>query len=190
MKTQPLCDYFGTRIEPGDSTNILDIDTDAVKQLFRDQGALLFRNFDMDGEKFETFSDRFSNDYMDNRGSGSLRETINKKGDGTIQSVSYAVGRKSQLSFGLPLHADRSYVADQPELMWFYCVRPAETEGETTLCDGVALCEEFSTEVRELFSTTDIKYLRHYPKDDWQKLYRTDNHDEVRKLCAVNGLEL
>ncbi len=190
MNIQPLCDTVGTLIESDDRASILSLDTEETKDLFRKHGALLFRNFDIDVSTFEAFTNRYSSDYMDNKGSGSVRETINKKGDGTIQSVSYSHGRNSQLSFGLPLHADRSYIADQPELMWFYCVRPAESEGETTICDGVRVCEEFSPATRELFMSTDIKYLRHYPDGDWQLLYQTDDEDEVRRLCRLNDLSM
>ncbi len=190
MKIEPLSEYVGIRLESENRSNVMDVDPEQVKSHYREHGAVLLRNFDIDADTFEAFTNQFSDDYMDNQGSGSLRETINKKGDGTIQSVSYAVGRKTQLNFGLPLHADRSYIADQPELMWFYCVRPADSEGETTLCDGVRLCEEFSPATRELFTTTDIKYLRHYPSGDWQKLYHTDDVDEVRRLCEINELEL
>ncbi len=190
MKIEPLCEFAGTLIESDNGASILDMDTELTKQLYREKGALLFRNFATDVASFEEFTNRFSDDYMDNKGSGSVRETINKKGDGTIQSVSYSHGRKSQLNFGLPLHADRSYIADQPELMWFYCVRPADDDGETTICDGVRLCEEFSPEVRELFMTKNIQYLRHYPDGDWQLLYHTDDVDEVRRLGRINELDM
>jgi alpha-ketoglutarate-dependent taurine dioxygenase len=189
MNVEPLSEHVGTVISCTDHADILELDTDKVIEWFRTSGAVLFRGFDIGVKKFEEFTNRFSSDYMDNTGSGSYRETINRDGDGTIQSVSYSFGRNQQRTFGLPLHADRSYTKSQPPMMWFYCVRPAKLEGETIICDGAAIYRNLSDSTRSLLEQKRLRYIRDYPDGQWQVLYHTDDLREVERFCLENDFE-
>lgn len=197
MKTHPTFDYFGLTIEGQDDPDLENLDTEEVKKLFKSNGALLFSGFDVNVEKFEKFTNLFSDNYMDHTGGGSLRKVINKDGDGTILSVDYSYDKKksdfesgSQKTFPLPLHSDRSYTKTQPPLMWFYCVQPAKEIGETILCDGVGLYEEFSSDTRNFLSKNPIKYIRNYPDGEWQLWAKSESIEGVRRYCDENDLVL
>ena len=127
---------------------------------------------------------------MDNLGSGSYRQTAKVGHDGTIQNVAYNYGTDRQRTFPLPLHADRAYLKSQPEIMWFLCARPAESGGQTTICDGVAVVPALSASTRRLFESKRLKYIRHYAEDQWKLLYRTNDLDQVRRFCEQNDLRL
>jgi alpha-ketoglutarate-dependent taurine dioxygenase len=190
MSSQLLLPKCGTLITPAQSEDVFSLGNDEVITAFKATGAIVFKGFGLDVDAFEQFTNRFSADYMDNKGSGSYRETVNAGSDGTIQNVAYIYGVGKQRTFPLPLHADRSYVKSQPPLMWFLCRRPAAEGGQTTICDGVRVYESLSDRTRELFETQRIKYVRHYRDGEWQVLYHSHDLDEVRRFCDDNDLTL
>jgi alpha-ketoglutarate-dependent taurine dioxygenase len=197
MKTSPAFDILGKLVESDTGTTLQDLPAGDVKGLFKENGFLIFRGFDLDTGVFEAFTDKFSDDYMDHRGGGSLREVINKDGDKTILSVSYNYDpskkdfdNKDQQSFPLALHADRSYTKSQPPLMWFYCVQPSKVDGQTLICDGVQVARELSPATREYFHNNRLNYIRSYPEKEWQLWAQTDSLDGVRAYCEENELKL
>ncbi len=178
-------------------TNIMDLPVQEIVDLFKATGFVAFTGFGIDLTTFEQFSNQFSTDYMDHTGGGSLREVINKQGDKTILSVAYSFkqeegkfSNEEQKTFGLPLHADRSYTTSQPPLMWFMCEVPAKKDGQTTIADGVKLYEALSDRSKEIFTNNKIDYIRRYPDGEWQLWAGTDDLDKVRAYCESNDLEL
>lgn len=197
METRPTFDYLGVTIDGSSDPDIGKLDVSEVIELFKSNGALLFTDFDVDVNKFESFTNKFSNDYMDHTGGGSLRKVINQDGDKTILSVSYSFNKKvedfeetKQKVFPLALHSDRSYTKSQPPLMWFYCVNPAEEKGETLLCDGVRLFQELNEETQQFFKNNKINYIRNYADGEWQLWANTQSMDDVKKYCKDNDLIL
>ena len=176
---------------------LLELSVDDVVAVFKESGFVAFTGFDADMNTFEKFSNQFSSDYMDHIGGGSLRQVINKDGDGTILSVSYNYnpedghfGDEEQKTFGLPLHADRSYADSQPPVMWFHCTVPASKDGQTTIADGVKLYEALSDRSKEVFEGSEIDYVRSYPDGEWQLWAGTDDLESVKAYCKTNGLQL
>lgn len=197
METRPTFDCLGVTIDGKGDPDIGNLDVSEVIELFKSNGALLFTDFDVDVKNFESFTDKFSNDYMDHTGGGSLRRVINEDGDKTILSVSYSFNKKAedfeetrQKVFPLALHSDRSYTKSQPPVMWFYCLRPAEENGETLLCDGVKLFQELNDETKAFFKNNKINYIRNYADGEWQLWANTDSMDDVKKYCKDNDLIL
>lgn len=197
METRPAFDYLGVAIDGNSDPDIGKLDVSEVIELFKSNGALMFTDFDVDVKKFESFTNKFSNDYMDHTGGGSLRKVINEDGDKTILSVSYSFNKKAedfeetrQKVFPLALHSDRSYTKSQPPLMWFYCVNPAEEKGETLLCDGVKLFQELNEETRQFFKNNKINYIRNYADGEWQLWANTESMDDVKQYCKDNDLIL
>jgi len=197
METRSTFDNLGVTIDGHDDPDITHLETDEVIDLFKSNGALLFTGFELDVDKFEDFTNRFSNDYMDHTGGGSLRKVINADGDKTILSVSYSFNKNKsdfeenkQKVFPLALHSDRSYTKSQPPLMWFYCVQPANENGETLLCDGVELYNQLSDKAKSFFKNNKINYIRSYADGEWQLWANTDSMDDVKQYCKDNNLVL
>ena len=190
MRISPFSPHVGSLVKASENAPLEQLPLAEIQEALKRTGAVFFQGFGATLDDFERFTNAFSADYMDNTGSGSYRANAEKTNDGTIQNVAYNYGRKAQLTFGLPLHSDRSYVKSQPELIWFLCARPAAEKGLTFVCDGVKILEGLSPRTREVFEAKRLKYVRNYPQQEWQVSFRTKDLEEVRVYCADNELEL
>ncbi len=186
----PLSAVGGLLLRPKGAVDADELDVEHIIQQVKENGAVMLKDFALDVAAFERFSGRFRCEFVDNLGSGSLRETVNEGKDGTIQNVAYRYGQGRQRTFPLPLHADRAYVKSSPQAMFFYCQRPAAKDGQTTVCDGIQVYEQLSDSTRQLFDSTRVKYIRHYSAEEWPLLYRTEDLDEVREYCTLNDMTL
>ena len=64
-----------------------------------------------------------------------------------------------------PLHTDESYIADQANLMFFYCERDAPAGGETIFVSGLELCEYLRAEKPALYDelvSQPVRYTKAY----------------------------
>lgn len=190
FNAEPLCDLIGILVTPSTSNNILELDVNAIIEHIKMSGAVMFKGFNADAALFEKFSNSFSNDFMNNVGSGSWRKTKNYSSDGTVQNVAYTYGIGHQRTFPLPLHADRAYVKSRPEVMFFMCEIPAAQDGQTTVCDGIDVYNGLSETTRKLLDEKRIKYIRHYEDGEWQTLYQTHDFSQIEKYCADNDMYL
>ena len=192
MKTAPISEEFGTRIVATDKSNIFAIDQENIRSLFKKSGVLLFRNFDINTDKFEQFTNLFGTEFMHYIGGAQVRKIINKNGDQTISSVNFYTDsdKQQKRTFKLPLHGEMFYTKSRPTLLWFYCVAPPLEDGETTVCDGVQVYQELSEATKNLFKTKRIKYIRHYANGEWQGRFQTDDLSELAKFCQESDLHL
>jgi alpha-ketoglutarate-dependent taurine dioxygenase len=177
-----VSEQFGTLLT-GTKNSIFDLDRDEVILLFKSSSLLLFRNFDVDTDKFKAFTELFSTSFMTYVGGAYNRDMI--KGDKTLLSVT---GHK--LTFAVPPHGEMYYKKNKPQLLWFYCAAPALKDGETTVGDGIQIYEELSPSTKDLFRTKRLKYIRNYPKEVWQEIYQTDDLTLVEKVCKEEDISL
>lgn len=96
-----VSEQFGTLLT-GTKNSIFDLDRDEVIRLFKSSSLLLFRNFDVDTDKFKAFTELFSTSFMTYVGGAYNRDMI--KGDKTLLSVT---GHK--LTFAVPPHGEMYY---------------------------------------------------------------------------------
>jgi alpha-ketoglutarate-dependent taurine dioxygenase len=192
MKTAPISEEFGTRIVATDKSNIFAIDQENIRSLFKKSGVLLFRDFDINTDKFEQFTNLFGTEFMHYIGGAQVRKIINKNGDQTISSVNFYTDsdKQQKRTFKLPLHGEMFYTKSRPTLLWFYCVAPPLEDGETTVCDGVQVYQELSEATKNLFKTKRLKYIRHYANGEWQGRFQTDDLSELAKFCQESDLHL
>lgn len=190
MKITSITDNFGAIVRRSPGESLASLDRNAIVELFKDRGAVLFKEYNADLDAFNAFAARFSTDFMTYKGGGYIRRTVNDGVDKTLLSVSYDYGREKQDTFGLPLHGEMYYVDNRPVMLWFYCVRPANADGETTVCDGSLVYRELSPATRTLFNSKRLKYTRHYFDGEWQKIYQTDDINEAEQFCKANGLQV
>jgi alpha-ketoglutarate-dependent taurine dioxygenase len=190
MDIAPLTDGYGAIVRPSRGETATDLDHDAIVELFKKHGAVLFKDFDVDLDAFNAFAAGFSSDFMTYKGGGYIRRKVGDGADQTLLSVSYDYGREKQDTFGLPLHGEMYYVNNRPVMLWFYCVRPPAADGETTICDGSLVYRELSPATRKLFEAQQLKYIRRYLDGEWQKIYQTEDIDEAKEFCTGNGLRV
>jgi len=184
--TLPLADSFGIIVEPATSNSpplSEAIAPDQVVELFNYHSVVFFRGFQVSTDGFKQFTQQYGNEFMPYVSGAYNRQVIG--GDNTLLSVT-----GHDANFGVPLHGEMYYKAQRPLLIWFYCAIPAESGGETTVCDGIAVYKALAPTTRTLLGQQQIKYVRTYPHDLWTKIYQTEDLDVVAAVCADNGLTL
>jgi alpha-ketoglutarate-dependent taurine dioxygenase len=190
MVVEPINGRFGAVIRGGDGATLFDLDEQRLIALFKEKGALLFAGFGAELAGFERFSGLFSSDWMLYEGGAHERRVLNPDGDGTIYSVNFYFGKAQQVMFELPVHADMSYLKHAPLCLFFYCVQPAKSGGETAVVDGEAVYAGLSETTRRLFAARRITYIRKYYEGGWQLRFATSDLDEVRRFCDFNEMTL
>jgi len=189
MRTTPMQEDFGTILEAENGEHVDDIDRDQVIALIKDRGTVLFRGFKASREEFDGFTDRISDDYMTYKGGGYVRKTVGEKEGKALLSTRYDHGREKQMTFGLPLHGEMYYIDHRPSALWFYCVKPAEQDGQTTACDGAGVYEKLPQQWKDLLHDKRLMFRRTYRDGEWQKIYQTEDPAEAIAFCEDNGLK-
>lgn len=181
MKTLPLSNEFGTILVNDGKDDLLACHRDTIIQLFQSTGAILFRGFGVDREVFKNFTTEYSSSFMPYIGGTLPREAID--GNETLLSVT-----GSRAKFAIPLHGEMTYYTkSRPSLLWFYCENPPVKDGETNVCDGVAFYQQLSDATKILFQTKKINFIRTYPDSVWQKVYQTNDFEELKVICDENA---
>ena len=148
--------------------NILSLDPIMIRNLFKSSGLLLFRGFEMSESLFPSFVSPFTSQYLrDDYGNSKTPDPTG----GYVQSVT--LGSKP-----IELHCENAISAERPDILWFYCARPALRDGETTFCDGVAVWERLSREVKDLFLAKKVKYTITVPR----QIYLNVNAEIVLRI--------
>jgi len=169
---------LGSCVEGVPGAAINDLDPVEVLSLFRSSAVVLFRGFDLSLETFRAFTDRCSSAFMPYAGGAFAREIVG--GDATVMSVS-----TPSYTGVIPLHGEMYYRKQRPTILWFYCAQPAESGGATTVCDGRRLFAQLSPDTRKLFSGRGVTYVRIYGEGSWQKVFDSDDRDEVERRCRA-----
>ncbi|WP_298911734.1 TauD/TfdA family dioxygenase [uncultured Nostoc sp.] len=180
-KIQPISDAIGQEIINLDNVSILELDKQEIISLFKANGILLFRGFDVDTDTFKAFTNLLSIDFINSAGGAFTRRVIN--GDQTLLSVN---DFKSEIK----LHGEMYYQQNIPLMLWFFCANPPLKDGETTVCDGRQFFNEISSSTKELFSKKKLKFTVRISKEDWQKKYQTNNLNTLQEMCQKNNTHL
>ncbi|MEH2462503.1 TauD/TfdA family dioxygenase [Nostoc sp.] len=180
-KIQPISDGIGQEIINLDNVNILELDKEQIVSLFKSDGILLFRRFDVDTDTFKEFTNLLSIDFRNYAGGAFSRRVIN--GDQTLLSVN---DFKSEIK----LHGEMYYQQNIPLMLWFFCANTPLADGETTVCDGRQFFNEISSSTKELFNKKKLKFTVSISKEEWQKKYQTDNLNTLKEICQKNNTHL
>jgi alpha-ketoglutarate-dependent taurine dioxygenase len=156
-------------------TNIFDLPVPEIQDLFKKNGVLLFRGFNVAPEQLEAFASKYSAQF--------IHEGARMGFAGYVEEVDQGNGP-------LPLHSESANSPFRPELVWFCCQKTATSGGQTLICDGVALLEDLGDEAKELFSTKKIKYKRNYKPDIWKRFAQPNGtlEDLERVLAPIPGV--
>ena len=162
------------------------LDLDAVLAEFQKYGALVLTGLDVRHEAFIALTERFAPTFMEYvGGANNDRDSAYGKST-TVLTVTGGAAAK----YAIPLHGELQYTYPRPKTMFFCCIRPADANGQTTICDGVALWKALPDPIRTLFETHRIRYRRIYTEADWVKVYKTNDLNRVKAVCARAGVVL
>jgi alpha-ketoglutarate-dependent taurine dioxygenase len=190
MQTKPLQEHFGTIIVADPGEKAADIDRNTVISLLKDRGTVLFSGFKASRAEFDAFTDRISDNYMNYKGGGYVRKVVGEDEGKALLSTRYDHGREKQMTFGLPLHGEMYYIDHRPAALWFYCVRPADKDGQTTACDGAEVYDRLPQRWKDLLQGKRLMFLRVYRDGEWQKIYQTEDAAEACSFAEGNGISV
>ncbi len=186
MRITQISDQFGSKIEGSPQEKVSDVDPTTVRDLIKERGVVMFSGFGTPLKEFEQYIRQFGDNFMTYQGGSYVRRKVSE--DETLLSVSHDYGREKQDTFGLPMHGELYYTDRRPMMLWFFCERPAASEGETTVVDGAQIYDSLSEESKDLLAKKKVKYIRRYLDGEWQLIYQTEDLDKAVKFCSGNGL--
>lgn len=155
-----------------------------IEDLLLQRGAILFRGFQIDGvDEFEEFIRAIAGDLLKYDYASTPRTKVSGK---IYTSTEYPADKF------IPLHNEMSYAKSYPEKIAFYCVKQAESGGETPIADSAKVCDRIPTEIKSKFQENGVMYVRNYREGidlSWQNVFNTNDKSEVEYYCEQNQIE-
>ncbi len=146
------------------------------------QGAVLFRGFTtVEPADLEALALMFSGGVMADTG-----EHPPLAGGSRIYTpVAYPADRK------LLWHNENSFNREWPTQIWFACLTPAASGGETPLVDSRRVFSALDPEVRDSFQRKQVMYIRNYGTGfgrQWHEVFGTTDRTQVEAACQRSGM--
>lgn len=197
MQSRPLLDSHPIPLVP-------DIDTDGgrsaeaaaewakahareIEALVSRAGVVLIRGFEINNPAaFRAVCHAIRADLKNYTGGDSPRTTVS---DQVYTSTEYPQ------ELEVLLHNELSYAGWSPEMVFFGCLQPSESGGQTHIADGRVIYDALDPVIRERFESRNITYLQHLWDAEgepgigksWQETFEsTDRGKAERYLVRAN----
>ncbi|WWF16055.1 TauD/TfdA family dioxygenase [Pseudomonas trivialis] len=179
--TLPRC----VQASPGQSIHALEQPVrDSLDASLRSVGGVLFRGFTVATPiDFKRFAASFGAPLASYEFGSTPRSKVFA---GVYSSTEYPAHQF------IPLHNEQAYTRPWPSRIWFHCIKASETGGETPICDSRLIYQRMPAEIRELFASRELLYVRNYSGAldlPWQKVFNTEDRAQVERYCQDNGIE-
>jgi alpha-ketoglutarate-dependent taurine dioxygenase len=152
------------------------------KELVR-YGAILFRGFKVNSAiEFEKFALAICPELFNENGEHP-RRTVS----GQVYTPVFYPPDKQLL-----WHNENSFNHRWPGRIWFCCLSPATTGGETPLVDSRRVYQLLDPSIRKRFTGKGVMYVRNYGNRmglDWQTVFQTSDKAEVERRCSEGLME-
>lgn len=92
----------------------------------------------------------------------------------------------------IPQHNEQSYTRQWPDRIWFHCILPSLSGGETPISDSRQVFSMISEATRQTFIEQGLLYIRNYSAEldvPWQQVFNTAAKAEVDRYCTEHGIE-
>jgi alpha-ketoglutarate-dependent taurine dioxygenase len=150
---------------------------DLVREKLRHHGGLLFRGFELgSAADFERFA-------------GSLcPELFGEYGDLPREGATTKVYGATPYPADQPIlyHNESSHLDRWPMKIFFFCIQPPLTGGETPIVDCRRVLELLDPELRRRMTEKGLVYVRNFAPGldvSWENFYRTADRAEVERKC-------
>ncbi|MBF6987991.1 MULTISPECIES: TauD/TfdA family dioxygenase [Cupriavidus] len=155
----------------------------AAEQLPR-VGGVLFRGFHFDDDTaFRAFASAFGHPLLSYEFGSTPRSQVR---EGVYTSTEYPAHQV------IPLHNEQSYTLQWPMKIWFHCVQPSESGGETPIADSRLVYQRLDPAIRERFAQRRLMYVRNYGNGldlSWQRAFNTEDRAQVERFCRAQRIE-
>lgn len=182
-KGQPLPLIINSREQK--SINTVEDEARALAlQIMQNTGGVLFRGFTVSSPlEFKRFAASFGKPL----GSYEFGSTPRSKVfSGVYSSTEYPAYQS------IPLHNEQSYTSQWPEWIWFHCMKPSSTGGETPIADSRLVFQRIPETIREEFLAKELLYVRNYSESldlPWQQVFNTQDRNQVERYCKNQGID-
>lgn len=147
-------------------------------------GGVLFRGFDLTDElKFEQLVRAFSPNLIDYLDQHTPRTRVSET---VYTSTEYPADHY------IPFHSENSKNDVWPLKIWFLCIRPADTGGETPIVDNRKVFNLLDPSIRERFISRNVMYVRNFGEGvglPWQTAFQTNDRAVVEDRCRQSRME-
>lgn len=94
----------------------------------------------------------------------------------------------------IPIHNELSYSHIWPSQVFFLCVTPSVSGGETPLADSAEILRRIPREIAEEFERKQIRYVRNLHAGigmgpSWQETFETSDRQAVAEFLSRGGIE-
>ena len=148
-------------------------------------GGILFRNFKItDVGEFEQFIKTIS---------GALLEYSYRSTPRTQVSGKLYTSTEYPADQFIPLHSEMAYTLNWPMKIFFFCVKAADTGGETPIADNRKVFQQLNPRIKEQFIQRKIRYVRNYGEGldlHWENVFQTRDQSEIEHYCRSAGIEV
>ncbi len=177
----------GVELTPVNQESIEKIDRNEIKRMLEIDGLILFRGFDLNALKYSDFLQSFCKKV-------------------TLDPAREYVSKSAQLVDAgydeIPLHCENGLTPFLPDILLFFCERPASSGSATTYCDGKLVWKELSEKAKNYFKNHQFYFKRIIPEKLWKKYLANeykitdlsslspDFYDQVIKSFPQHHLEI
>jgi alpha-ketoglutarate-dependent taurine dioxygenase len=162
------------------ASNRLYLETQLVSH-----GGLLFRGFDVNSPfAFEQLCRAVSTELLEYNERSSPRTQVSPN---VYTSTDYPANQS------IFLHNENSYQCTFPQKIFFFCLTPAETGGETPIADCRRVFQRIRPKVRERFIEKGWMYVRNLGDGfglPWQTVFQTESPEVVERECLRKGIKV
>ena len=150
-------------------------------------GTMLLRGFDVSSQNLlKRFSSSVSDELLDYVDGNSPRTKIES---GVYTSTEYPA------EYFISMHNELSYSKRWPARLYFCCVTPPQTGGETPLADSRAILRKLRPEIVDEFRSKGVRYIRNLHGGQgfgpsWQKTFETDDRATVESHAKSSGMDV
>lgn len=173
---RPELDEIDLRLWAKDNRSL--IEAELVKR-----GAILFRGFRLDGVgRFSRVAAAIAGGLIEYNEPSSPRTVV---ADNIYTSTDYPADQEIQL------HNELSYSHSWPRKIFFHCVVPAETGGETPIAYSRRVFELLSPSLKDCFAERQVMYVRNFGDGfglSWQQVFGTGSQAEMEAHCRRAGI--
>jgi hypothetical protein len=158
--------------EPGEgrSAAILAESYHAIGRALDEHGAILFQGYGVSPEAIRDFGMSLMERPFVH---GGARPSMTP--DGSVQTAE--VGNA-----WLRVHCEMAYTPIRPDLCVFACVTPAETGGETLLCDGAQVYQQLAEPMLTRFRNERLSHVRVYRPRTWSRTFGIESTEALRSI--------
>lgn len=154
-----------------------------VTDLLHEHGGVLFRGFRINGTPhFErVMTEGFGGPLLDYQNRSTPRSVVKGR---IFTSTEYPADQS------IPLHNENSYTTQWARKIFFYCVTPSTSGGQTPIADSRKVYERIPRQIRERFERHGVCYQRNYNGLDlsWQEVFQTESKSEMEAYCRGSGI--